>query len=325
MSGVTTICFAASYAVALLLELSRLVFRSGARRVVMIGFAAAGLVAQSAFLYYRAVGRPGSPLSSQQDWYLLAAWLLVVVYLYLAICYPRQAFGVFLLPLVLALIGVATFVAASEPYALAPASRAWGMIHGTSILLTTVVVLFGLVTGLMYLEQSRRLKKKLPPIRGLQLPSLEWLCRANGRAVVVSVALLAVGVLSGLVLSRLSHDGHLHWNDPVVLVTLGMFLWLFTAAMVYLLYKPAQAGRKVAYLTLVSFVFLVVMLGAVLWLDTTHGGRRTQEDSSRLQDGWLDHSTAVAQGLGKPGPRYVCSRAPGVFTTNAKINKYRTS
>ena len=42
LSGVSTICFAGSYAVALLLELSRLVFRSGVRGALMIGFAAAG-------------------------------------------------------------------------------------------------------------------------------------------------------------------------------------------------------------------------------------------------------------------------------------------
>ena len=55
LSGVSTICFAASYAVALALEISRLLFRSGVRGAVMLGFAAAGLVAHTAFLYYRAI------------------------------------------------------------------------------------------------------------------------------------------------------------------------------------------------------------------------------------------------------------------------------
>jgi len=274
LSGVSTVCFAGSYAVALVLELSRLVFRSSVRRVVMIGFAGAGLVAHSAFLYYRAASRPGSPLSSQEEWYLLAAWLLVVAYLYLTIYHPRQAFGVFLLPLVLAMIGVATFFAAPEPYPRASASRIWGIAHGTSILLATVVVLFGMVTGVMYLAQSRRLKQKQPPRPGLQLPSLEWLRRANSRAIVVSVVLVGIGVLSGLVLTALGHDGRLSGSDPVVVSTLGMFLWLLLAAIVNGCCRPARAGRMVAYLTLVSFVFLVVALAVGLWLDTGHGGRK---------------------------------------------------
>ena len=271
MSGVTTICFAASYAVALLLEISRLVFRSGVRRIVMIGFAAAGLVAHSAFLYYHATGPDGLPLSSEQGWYLLAAWLLVVVYLYLAVCLPRQAFGVFLLPLVLLLIGVATFVASPEPNLRAPASKIWGIVHGTSILLATVIILFGMVTGVMYLVQARRLKHKRPPIRGFLLPSLEWLQRANGGAIVLSVVFLAVGVFSGLILNRLRGTGTMDWRDPVVAGTLIMFLWLIGAMLVSRFYEPAQAGRKVALLTVISFVFLVVMLGVGFWLDTSHG------------------------------------------------------
>ena len=231
-SGVTTICFAGSYAVALLLELSRLVFRSGVRGALMVGFAAAGLVAHSASLYHEAARCPRSPLSSERDWYLLAAWLLVVVYLYLTVYHPKQAFGLFLLPVVLALIGVAYFLATPASYPRESASRVWGIVHGTSILLATVVVLFGFVTGLMYLEQARRLKRKRPPIRGLGLPSLEWLRRANSRAIVVSLILLGVGVFSGMVLSRLSHAGRIPWNDPLVLGTLGMFLWLLAAVVV---------------------------------------------------------------------------------------------
>ncbi len=76
----------------------------------MLGFAAAGLVAHTAFLYYRAVNAAGAPLSSERDWFLVAAWVLVVVYLYLAVLHPKVPFGLFLLPLALGLIGAATFL-----------------------------------------------------------------------------------------------------------------------------------------------------------------------------------------------------------------------
>ena len=114
LSGVGIICFAASYAIAWVLEISRLLFRSGVRGAIMLGFAAAGLVAHTAFLYYRAVNAAGAPLSSEQDWYLVAAWALVVVYLYLAALHTKVPFGLFLLPLVLGLIGVGTFLAADR-------------------------------------------------------------------------------------------------------------------------------------------------------------------------------------------------------------------
>ena len=276
LAGVQIVCFAASYSVAFLLEVSRMVFRSGVRGALMLGFAAAGLVAHTAFLYHRAMKIPGSPLSSEQDWYLIAAWLLVAVYLYMMWYHPRQSFGLFLLPLVLALIGAGTLLARSEPFAREPASQAWGLVHGAAILLATVAVLVGFVAGVMYLSQDRRLKRKLPPPRGLRLPSLEWLARVNGRALVVAVLMLAVGVVSGVVLNALRRAGGLDllpWHDPVVFTTVVMLVWLLSAVAFTARYPTQRQGRKVAYLTLVSFVFLVVALAAMLLLDTAHGGK----------------------------------------------------
>ena len=66
------------------LELSRLLFRSTIRRAVMIGFAAAGMLAQTLYLGYRAQSAAASPLSSNFDWCLVAAWMLVGAYLYLS-------------------------------------------------------------------------------------------------------------------------------------------------------------------------------------------------------------------------------------------------
>ena len=247
LSGVSTICFAASYAVALMLEISRLLFRSGVRGAVMLGFAAAGLVAHTAFLYYQAINEAGAPLSSERDWYLVAAWVLVVVYLHLAILHPKVPFGLFLLPLALGLIAAARFLANSEPLAREPASKIWGAIHGISIMLATVSVLVGFVAGLMYLGQVRHLKHKIIPTRGLRLPSLEWLGWANGRAIVVSLLMLGLGVLSGMVLNRINiHDEarHLPWNDPVILSTWLMFFWLLAAVVLSAVHRPARAGRR---------------------------------------------------------------------------------
>jgi len=279
LSGVGIICFAASYTVALLLEVSRLLFRSGVRGAVMLGFAGAGLLAHSAFLYYQAAGAVGAPLSSQRDWYLVAAWVLVVVYLYLVYYHPHTAFGLLLLPLVLGLVAAATFFADDQPYARQPASTVWSIIHSASILLGVVSVLIGFTAGLMYLWQARRLKLKLPPGRGLRLPSLEWLQRTNSRAIVVSLLMLAVGMASGIILNLIKHRSRadtLPWHDPLVLGAVLMFAWLLIAVLVGALYKPARAGRKVAYLTLLSFVFLLIVLGLGLLLDTQHRGRPQQ-------------------------------------------------
>jgi ABC-type transport system involved in cytochrome c biogenesis permease subunit len=276
LSGVGIVCFASSYAVAWVLELSRLLFRSGVRGAVMLGFAAAGLVAHTAFLYYRAVNASGAPLSSERDWFLVAAWATVVVYLYLALAHPKISFGLFLLPLALGLIVAGTFLASAEPLAREPASRIWGAIHGVSIVAAAVAVLVGFVAGLMYLGQSRRLKHKRAPVGRLRLPSLEWLERTNSRAIVASWLMLGIGILAGMVLNRINaanQSARLYWTDPVVLSTWLMFLWLLAAVVAIAVYRPARQGRKVAYLTVASFVFLLIMLAAGLLMDSRHWGR----------------------------------------------------
>ena len=283
LSGVQFVCFAASYGVALALEVSRLFFRSGVRGAVMLGFAGAGLLAHTIFLadqvvdFYRTASPKASPLASSQDWYLVAAWLLVVVYLYLTYFHPKVSFGVFILPLVLGLIGVARYVADPKPFPREPASRVWGAIHGTSILLASVALLVGFVAGMMYLWQVRRLKHKVPAQKGLRLPSLEWLQRANGRAITIALVTVGIGILSGMVLNAINRGrdaGFVPWNDPVILSTVAMFGWLVVSSGLSLVYRPAREGRRVAYLTVVSFIFLAIALTFVLFRDTQHGGVR---------------------------------------------------
>ena len=276
LSGVSILCFAASYTVAFVLEVSRLVFRSGVRGAVMLGFAGAGLLAHSALLYYRAVEEAGLPLSSEQDWYLLAAWFVVAVYLYLVYYHPHIQFGLFLLPLALGLIGAGRYLADSEPFARGPASQVWGAIHGVSLVLGAVAVLVGFAAALMYLRQVRRLKRKLPPNKGLRLPSLEWLGRTNSRAMVAAMLLLGVGVASGTLLGVIGARAQgvsIPWYDPLVMATNLTFAWLVVTVAVGVWYRPTLAGRKVAYLTLVSFVLLLIALGVMLLAGTQHGGR----------------------------------------------------
>jgi ABC-type uncharacterized transport system permease subunit len=161
--------------------------------------------------------------------------------------------------------------------------RVWGTIHGTSLLLATVAVSIGFAAGLMYVEQAHRLKRKLPPRRGLNLPSLEWLQRTNGRAIVVAILTLALGILSGMVLNVIYFDrpvNRIPWYDPVVLTTLAMFVWLVVSSGISLLYRPAREGRKVAYLTVLSFIFLVIALSVGLFFETRHWQSSPQAETA---------------------------------------------
>jgi ABC-type uncharacterized transport system permease subunit len=274
LSGTSIFCFAASYAVALALEVSRLFFRSGVRGAILLAFGAAGFFAHTIYLAYRA-GSESMPLASEFDWYLVAAWALAAVYIYLTLHFPRTAVGLFTLPLVLTLVGVAAWFASRQPFPQTKASQFWGSVHGGFLLLGTVAVLVGFVAGVMHLMQSARLKSKRPATLGIQLPSLEWLERANSRATVVAALALAAGFVSGLLLNLVNRSAHpgeaLPWSDPMIWSSGLLLAWMLAAATFSLLYRPARQGRKVAYLTVASFAFLVAVLGVQLALPTLHG------------------------------------------------------
>lgn len=301
LSGITITCFAASYSVSLAAELSRLFFRARARMFVSVGFTAAGLLAHSLFLIAQArsetVGGGNIvPLSSWFDWCLIGAWLLAAVYLGVTLRRLENAVGVFLLPPVLGLIGVAVMLRHKTPFPRDEALGHWRMIHGVSLLFGTVAVTLGLVAGVMYLAQSYRLKHKLPPRPGFRLPSLEWLQRWNKIALHVSTVLLGFGLVSGIVMNAGRSSGSVAWTDPVVVSSGVLFAWLITATLFESLYKPARQGRKVAYLTLASFIFLTLVLLFVL------SGRHASSTTGGSKTGGEDASGATSQRPAMFGP-----------------------
>jgi ABC-type uncharacterized transport system permease subunit len=275
LSGISVICFASCYAIAFGLELVSLKYHFGWHRLVLVLVVVAGLVAHTAYLGYRAAQSATAPLTSPAEWLLLAAWVLAVLYLAATLYVPRTATGLLMLPLVLALIGMAHW-ASDQPIAPERASQFWGTTHGAVLLAGTVTVCVGFLAGLMYLLQSYSLKHGRSPAAGLPLPSLESLERVNSRSLSLSALLMGLGFASGLILSGMKHTGeagYVPWTDPIVLSLAAMLLWLVAAEVFRLVYPAARRGRKVAYLTLAAFLFLVITLAAFVFVDSAHGGQ----------------------------------------------------
>jgi Cytochrome C assembly protein len=284
LAGISLLCFTASYAVALALEISRLFFRMPVRLVVMIGFAAAGLMAHSLYLWNRAqLG--ATPLSSWHDWYLIASWVLAATYLALVATRPQTNVGLFLLPVVLVLAAIAWAFPRDDTFPRDRALQMWGVAHGVMLLLGTIAVSFGFAAGLMYLVQSWRLKQHAPHPAGLRLPSLEWLQAVNKQSLVYSSCFIALGLVAGIVLNAVKaagRGGSVPWTDSVVISSAVLLVWLLAATLFEWLYKPAQQGRKVAYLTIASFLFLALVVAVLLVGESQHA-RPQGTQSSRFK------------------------------------------
>lgn len=276
LSGISIVCFAASYGVALACEASRLVIRSGVRGAVMVGFATAGLVAHALFLGWRAANEAALPLSSPFDWYLLAAWLLAAFYLYLTITNPRTPVGLFTLPVVLLLVVAAQF-SSREPFPRSPATQVWGAIHGVFNLAASVSVAIGAIAGLMWLIQAGRLARKQAPLQGFRMPSLERLAQVTGRTLAISAWMAAAGFASGIVLNAVNlRRGLLEtvpWTDPVVLRMGSLVVWLIAAdALAVAARRRPDGARTAARLSLVSLAVLAASIAWGVLGPTRHGG-----------------------------------------------------
>ena len=272
LPGVTVTCFLLSYLIALLLELSRLAVRFPGRNLILIGMLGLGWIAHTLFLVNQLSGgaEGASPLwlSSWFQWAILGAWGLAGTYLFLLIRNPQSAIGVFLTPPILALIVLAMVVRNSPPFSPETTVGVWRSIHGVSLLIGTMFICFGLAFGAMYLVQSRRLKSKLRPSKGFSLPTLEFLQSMNRLSLFVSVIGLGLGLISGVAMN-VGEDGKIAWFSGGIVFTFALFIWSLVAAIMEVASQSSLGGRRTAYLAIANFVFLLIVLGIVLF--SSHG------------------------------------------------------
>jgi ABC-type transport system involved in cytochrome c biogenesis permease subunit len=255
LSRVSATCFGLSYLLAFLVELARARWPLPPLRTVGLILGGAGLFAHTVFL----VVRQPTPAAAYGGT-LALAWVLAVFYLYGAVHHRRQAWAVFVLPLVLALVGLAVFaVSTHDPLSFDP-TRVWGAVHGVLVLLAAVGVSVGCVASVMYLIQARRLRLKRDPLGGLTMLSLERLEAMNRRAVNAAFPLLTAGLLLGAVLLRQYHGAADNWLSLKVLGTVG--LWAVFAVLLYLRYAAHVPGRRLAWLTIAAFGLMLATLVA---------------------------------------------------------------
>ena len=272
--GITLTCFVGSYAAAMLLELTRPLLSVPGRAVLTIGFTVAGLFSHAVYLIVRAVGQNAAAQSGLMagwyDWALLVAWGLAACFLMLYVRRPDTSVGLFLLPPVLLLVALASRTRSWEPFSRDEAVGLWRSIHALEMMVGTAAVLMGFISALMYLTQAYRLKTKQAGGRRQRLPTLERLQAMNRHCLVVSTIAVAVGLLAGVIMN-LNRWGNVVWTEGGVILSLVLLVWLLAATTTEFFYRPARQGRKIVYLTLASFGFLLLAMFGIL---TSEHGRQ---------------------------------------------------
>jgi ABC-type uncharacterized transport system permease subunit len=210
-----------------------------------------GWLAQTGLLVVQAVGGDGFPWGTWAGALNLFVWLVVSAYLIWG-CRPRfRLLGLAVMPvaatlLVLAWAGGGTGVSEHADAGIALALHAGFMLAGLAG--------FTLAAGMaaLFLWEERRLKRRDARVLRLRVPPLEALDRLAAQSAVAGVVLLSIGMLFGL--TRFGRDD----LDAAVVVT--VVIWLLYAAVLALRRGAGLRGRRAAWLLLVGFALVAVVL-----------------------------------------------------------------
>jgi ABC-type uncharacterized transport system permease subunit len=209
-----------------------------------------GWLAQTALLVGQAASAEGFPWATWAGSLNLFVWLVVGAYLIWG-CTPRyRLLGLTVMPVAVVLLALAW---AGGGTAFDEGDRSGAVLAAHAALMLAGFAGLTLAAGMaaLYLWQERRLKRHEKGVLRVRMPALDALDRLAARAVLGSLALLALGI--GVGASTFERDD----LDAAMGVTL-MIVAVYAALLV--LRHEGWRGRRAALLNLAGFALVAVVL-----------------------------------------------------------------
>ncbi|MEQ8762927.1 MAG: cytochrome c biogenesis protein CcsA [Planctomycetota bacterium] len=218
---------------------------------------------QTGLVLWRAFRHDSLPIHALSETHLLLLWLLVTVYLIGAQRWRIEMAG----PLILSLVAVGyagSFLWESgQAYPEEPSGGWSGLVlavHVTTALIGHAFFILAFAIGVLYIFQIRQLKSHRPSGLFFRLPALEDLDRLNLRAVVVGLPLMTFSMVLGIYYAagvRGMPASEWIWHPSVVSSAL---VWIFYAALLGARLSARVRGRKIAVLTILGFIIVIVSI-----------------------------------------------------------------
>jgi cytochrome c-type biogenesis protein CcsB len=225
----------------------------------------AGWAAHTVALIVQAVQRGRPPLATLSEAVSVAAWVVVLLEMWIDRQYAVKVLGALVLPVVL-MLSVSTRPGFTE---IGPALRnAWIWVHISLGLIGVAAFVLNFAGALMYLLQERQLKLKRLGAIYYRLPALETLDHLTYRMLALGFPFLSTGIILGALWAG-SAWGSLFTFDPLAFFSL--VAWIIYAGTLAGRAAAGWRGRRAAYLAIVGFVALAVTLGAGLFIPGRHG------------------------------------------------------
>jgi len=207
-------------------------------------------------LRWRAVGF--LPVSNMFESLSFFIWAVVLTYLIVEYFFNLPTLSSFILPFITLFALVAVFVGHPEGTMDTRLRSGWFYLHVVFAFVGYATFSVAFATAVMYLLQRRQLKSRKSFNSVFhRLPSLEVLDDLNQRLISMGFPLFTFAIAVGVYWAHESKILGPSWpNDPKVVFT-GV-TWLLYAALFHIRLLAVARGKRVAHLTIIAFVFVVL-------------------------------------------------------------------
>ena len=221
----------------------------------------------TAAMFKRGFSLQSCPVNNLYEATTFIAWTIVAAYLVLGLFHRVRFLGAFASPILFA-IGVFALMPDLDKHSAKPEfSGGATSLHAALILLAYGAFGLSAVAGLMYLSQEHDLKfHKLRAILSL-LPPIERLEFTASRLLLAGFVLLTLGLGVGAMTLEKRGGGN-YFSDAKVIWSL--FVWLLYLTLLVMRWKFSQVGRRFAWGTIASFVFVLLTFWGTNLLSGIH-------------------------------------------------------
>jgi cytochrome c-type biogenesis protein CcsB len=179
---------------------------------------------------------------------------IVLVFLVMEFRFKIPALGSFMLPLVIVLMLPAAMVPGKIEEMNPVLKSGWLGVHTSLAVLGDAAFAFAFVVSVMYLIQERQLKAKHLGAIFHRLPPLDVMDTVGYKALSFGWPLFTFGMITGSIWAESAWGSYWSWDPKEAW---SLLTWIIYLVLLHLR-TIGWRGRKMAYLSIIGFVFVLV-------------------------------------------------------------------
>jgi len=201
------------------------------------------------------------PFSTMYEYALSMAWMVAFSFILFMARYRRVSLGVVVSPMLVIVLVIASLLPKEASKQLMPALQSyWFYIHVTLAALSEGAFILAAGAGVIYLIKGRR--------EDGPLPGRDFLEELISRSIRIGYPLFTVGALfAGAIWAQRAWGAFWSW-DPKE--TGSLVIWLFYTLVLHQNVRGRWRGRKLALLSIVGLVIIIVSFLGNLFLGGLH-------------------------------------------------------